>query len=146
MSEQHPDGVHRDDVAHRIQRPAPKVSAEAAAEILATLEAAQHRVATATLAVRSARRVLSDAVTDYQRDHPKLTPLENQRQFQEASVRERAAAINAPAPAPTPCADSAVDLQAKYSKGPVGASYGAFRRGAHPQKLFGQRVKLPSER
>jgi hypothetical protein len=117
------------------------------AETALAVEQTSERVRTARASVQSARSALNAAIENWRGAWPKLTPLENVRQYQQRSLTERAAQVDAPAPAPTPVADSAIDRQAKYSKGgQPQARYGSFRRGGRDVSQFGQRVKLPSEK
>jgi hypothetical protein len=117
------------------------------AEATLAAEHAAERVRQAVANQITARKNLANEIEAWRNVWPKLTFLENIRQFQARSLAERAAAVDAPAPAPTPCADSAIDRIAKYSKGgQVQARHNSFRRGGHDISSYGQRVKLPSDR
>ena len=117
------------------------------AETTLAVEQASERVRTAHANQIAARTALAIAIEDWRRAFPRKTNLDVARDFQAASLATRAAAIDAPAPVPAPVADSAIDRQAKYSKGGTPtARYGSFRRGGHDVSQYGQRIKLPSER
>ena len=117
------------------------------AETTLAVEQASERVRTAQANQNATRTALSDAIENWRRSFPRKTALDVQREFQAASVAERARQVDAPAPIPTPCADSQIDRIARYSKGgQVQARHGAFRRDGRDISQFGQRVKLPSER
>lgn len=146
---QHPDGRFTGETSKPSHAAtASTISTDEAAlqlaEASATVASARERFRTAGYAVKLARTALSRAMNNW---IIRLSPLENQRQFQARSQQDRADAVNAEAPAPRPVADSAIDRQAVHSKGgSPQARYGGFRRGAHDISQFGQRVKLPSER
>jgi hypothetical protein len=120
-----------------------EATAAAAATARAVIAARErHRAAIAN--VRTTRAALGDATTDFLRQFPKKTPLENQRDFQKREQQNRAdaAAGLAPEPArPTP-GPAFIDALASGSRGgSVDRRVGSeFRRGAFPMSKFGQRA------
>jgi hypothetical protein len=140
------DAADQSNLAHEVL-PTADDAALTLAETTLAVEHASERVRTAQANQIAARTALAIAIENWRGAFPKLTPLENARQFQAAALAERARQVDAPAPLPRPCADSAVDSQAMYSKGgkPT-ARYGAFRRGGFDVSRFGQRIKLPSQK
>jgi hypothetical protein len=101
------------------------------------------------LDVSNCRASLALAISDWTRSFPRLTPLENQKAEIVRSNAERMAKSQAGYQAPeVPIpANSRIDAIAINSRGgSPGAKFNSFRRGAHSSAMFGQRVKLPSER
>ncbi len=139
------DGQH-DDPIERL----------AAAELL--VEQARHDKRTAENAVVAARRGLASAVTNWQREHPPVSDLENRRAFIAASQATRAdvAAGHGPRGPAIARPKSVVDALGQGSRGSsIDQNYGpGFRRGSQPpfrrgayDPRYDQRLrpKLPSE-